>query len=71
MLLLFEECIIVFPSPSSISKKKMSRILLSIMQNFGCSSYVYVYAFLSVHVTEIIRGRPQPFPQVAQQPRAK
>ena len=41
MLSFFEECINDrFPSPSSISKKiKMSRILLSIHLNFGCSSY--------------------------------
>ena len=39
MLSFFEECIFRFPSPSSISKKKISRILLSINLNFGCSSY--------------------------------
>ena len=41
MLSLFEERIIVFQAPAQFPKIKMSRILLSITVNFGCSSYLF------------------------------
>ena len=46
MLSLFEECTGInsrFQAPAQFPKIKMSRILLSIALNFGCSSYIIIY----------------------------
>ena len=49
MLSFFEECIIIFQAPAQFPKNiKMSRILLSINLNFGCSYSVHSLASSNV-----------------------
>ena len=51
MLLFFEECIMVVQAPAQVPRIKMSRILLSITLNFGCSPYVCIILWVRELVT--------------------
>ena len=54
MLSFFLKSVLSFSKPQlNFQKKKMSRILLSINLNFGCSSYIYIYMYIIYYTVYI------------------